>query len=157
MLNLIGVHECKMDAKGRISLPAALKKQLAPEIHDAFVLKRSVFSKCLELYPMQEWNAVMAKVNTLNRFVKKHNDFIRLFTAGVKVLELDGANRIGISPDLKKFANLSGDVVLSAHSGIVEIWDKKAYEAAVDVDNDDFGLLAEEVMGGINPSHNELP
>jgi len=61
MLNLIGVHECKMDAKGRISLPAALKKQLAPEMHDAFVLKRSVFNSCLELYPMQEWNAVMNK------------------------------------------------------------------------------------------------
>ncbi|MEY2963996.1 MAG: hypothetical protein RL754_1257 [Bacteroidota bacterium] len=156
MLNLIGVHECKMDAKGRISLPAALKKQLAPGIHDAFVLKRSVFSKCLELYPLQEWNAVMAKVNKLNRFVKKHNDFIRLFTAGVKLLELDGASRIGISPDLKNFAGLKGEVVLSAHSGIIEIWDKKAYEDAVNVDNDDFGLLAEEVMGGINPSHDEL-
>lgn len=156
MLNLIGVHECKMDAKGRISLPAALKKQLSPAMDDAFVLKRSVFNKCLELYPMQEWNGVMEKVNSLNRFVKKHNDFIRLFTAGVKLVELDGATRVGISPDLKSFANLSGHIVLSAHSGIVEIWDKEAYESAVNVDNDDFGLLAEEVMGGKNPSHNEL-
>lgn len=156
MLNLIGVHECKMDAKGRISLPAALKKQLAPAMDDAFVLKRSVFSKCLELYPMQEWNEVMGKVNTLNRFVKKNNDFIRLFTAGVKLVELDGATRIGVSPDLKSFANLSREVVLSAHNGIVEIWDKQAYEDAVNVDGDDFGLLAEEVMGGINPSQNEL-
>ena len=97
MLNLIGVHECKMDAKGRISLPAALKKQLAPAMDEAFVLKRSVFNKCLELYPMQEWNDVMGKVNSLNRFVKKHNDFIRLFTAGVKLVELDGATRVGSS------------------------------------------------------------
>ena len=156
MLNLIGVHECKMDAKGRISLPAALKKQLMPAMDDAFVLKRSVFNKCLELYPMQEWNGVMEKVNNLNRFVKKHNDFIRLFTAGVKLVELDGATRVVISPDLKSFANLSGHIVLSAHSGIVEVWDKDAYESAVNVDNDDFGLLAEEVMGGKNPSHNEL-
>ena len=157
MLNLIGVHECKMDAKGRISLPAALKKQLAPAMDEAFVLKRSVFNKCLELYPMQEWNDVMGKVNSLNRFVKKHNDFIRLFTAGVKLVELDGATRVGISPDLKKFANLNSQLVLSAHNGIVEIWDKDAYEEAVNVDNDDFGLLAEEVMGGINPSQNKLP
>jgi hypothetical protein len=47
-------------------------------------------------------------------------------------------------------------VVLSAHNGIVEIWDKLAYENAVNVDGDEFGLLAEEVMGGINPSQNEL-
>ena len=156
MLNLIGVHECKMDAKGRISIPAALKKQLAPELPDGFVLKRSVFNKCLELYPMQEWNAVMSKIGGLNRFVKKHNDFIRLFTAGVKLIELDGASRIGISPDLKKFADLDSEVVLSAQNGIIEIWDKAAYESAVDVDNEDFGQLAEEVMGGINPGLDEL-
>jgi MraZ protein len=106
---------------------------------------------------MQEWNTVMNKVNTLNRFVKKHNDFIRLFTAGVKLVELDSASRVGISPDLKAFANLSSQIVLSAHSGIIEIWDKGAYENAVNVDSDDFGLLAEEVMGGKNPSQNELP
>ena len=98
----------------------------------------------------------MGKVNTLNRFVKKNNDFIRLFTAGLKLVELDGATRVGISPDLKSFASLSREVVLSAHNGIVEIWDKLAYENAVNVDGDDFGLLAEEVMGGINPSQNEL-
>ncbi len=156
MLNLIGVYECKMDAKGRISLPAALKKQLATELGSAFVLKRSVFNACLELYPMGEWESVMAKVNSLNRFVKKHNDFIRLFTAGVKLVEVDSSSRIGVSPDLKKFAGLSGDVVLNSHGGIVEIWDKTAYEETVDVDSNDFGLLAEEVMGGINPSQNEL-
>ena len=156
MLNLIGVHECKMDAKGRISLPAALRKQLAPAMDGGFVLKRSVFNKCLELYPMSEWNSVMDKVNTLNRFVKKHNDFIRLFTAGVKLIELDSASRVGISPDLKGFASLGSNVVLSAHSGIIEIWDKKSYEAQVDIAADEFGLLAEEVMGGINPDSNEL-
>ena len=49
------------------------------------------------------------------------------------------------------------NVLCSAHNGIVEIWDKEAYENAVNMDSDDFGLLAEEVMGGINPSQNELP
>ena len=157
MLNLIGTYHCKADNKGRILVPADLKKQLAPAMAEGFLIKRAVFQSCLELYPMQEWNGVMNKVNTLNRFVKKHNDFIRLFTAGVKLVELDGATRIGISPDLKAFANLSREVVLSAHNGIVEIWDKEAYENAVNMDSDDFGLLAEEVMGGINPSQNELP
>ena len=65
------------------------------------------------------------------------------------MVELDGATRIGML-DLKSFANLSREVVLGAHNGIVEIWDKQAYEDAVNVDGDDFGLLAEEVMGGIN-------
>ena len=157
LINLIGTYECKVDAKGRLMISSAFKKQLSPILQEGFVVKRAVFQPCLELYPMQEWNAVMNKVNTLNRFVKKHNDFIRLFTAGGKLVELDGASRVGISPDLKAFANLSRQIVLSAHSGIIEIWDKDAYENAVNVDSDDFGLLAEEVMGGINPSQHELP
>ena len=70
-------------------IPSALKKQLASSLQDGFVLKRSVFQPCLELYPMTEWNLMMQKINKLNRFVKKNNDFIRRFTAGVKVVEVD--------------------------------------------------------------------
>ena len=77
MVNLIGTYECKADSKGRLMVPAALKKQLLPLLQDGFVIKRSVFEPCLELYPMEEWNAMMAKVNKLNRFRKKNNDFIR--------------------------------------------------------------------------------
>ena len=74
MINLIGTYECKSDAKGRIMLPSALKKQLAPVIQDGFVIKRSVFNNCLEMYPMKEWNVMAAQVNQLNRFIKKNID-----------------------------------------------------------------------------------
>jgi len=52
MINLIGTYEGKADAKGRLLLSAALKKQLNPILQDGFVLKRSLFQSCLELYPM---------------------------------------------------------------------------------------------------------
>jgi len=64
---LIGTYECKVDAKGRLMLPAAVKKQLLPVLQNGFVLKRAVFQPCLELYPMSEWEALMQKVNKLNR------------------------------------------------------------------------------------------
>ncbi|WP_421750530.1 division/cell wall cluster transcriptional repressor MraZ [Croceimicrobium sp.] len=150
MLNLIGVHECKMDAKGRVGIPSGLKKQLLPLLDQGFVLKRSVFQPCLELYPMQEWEGTMAKVNRLNRFVKKNNDFIRRFTAGVKLVEVDGSGRINVPNDLIAFSNLKSDIVLSASVGTIEIWDKAAYEATINDPEIDFGQLAEDVMGGLN-------
>ena len=150
MLNLIGVHECKMDAKGRVAIPSALKKQLLPVLDKGFVLKRSVFQKCLELYPMDEWEQTMSKVNKLNRFVKKNNDFIRMFTAGVKLLEVDGSNRINVPKDLMNFAGLTGDLVLSSSVGMIEIWDKSKYEDSINDPEVDFGALAEEVMGSLN-------
>jgi len=147
MINLIGTYECKIDAKGRLALPNALKKQLSSVLQDGFVLKRAVFQPCLELYPMQEWNAMMKKVNGLNRFNKKNNDFIRRFTAGVKVLEVDASGRVLVAKDLLKFAGLEKELVLSASINIVEIWDKAKYEQAIDDAMGDFADLAEEVMG----------
>lgn len=147
---IVGTYECKVDAKGRLLLPAPLKKQLAASIQDGFVLKRSVFQPCLELYPMSEWNLMMDKINKLNRFVKKNNDFIRRFTAGVKVVDIDALGRLLIPKDLTGFASISKDVVLSSAVNIVEIWDKDLYEKSLDNSDVDFADLAEDVMGNIN-------
>lgn len=147
VVNLIGTYECKADSKGRLMVPSALKKQLLPFLQDGFVLKRSVFEPCLELYPMEEWNAMMAKVNKLNRFRKKNNDFIRRFTAGVKVVEVDGNGRLNIPKDLMTFAGISKEIVLNSTVNIVEIWDKDKYEKAIEDATGDFADLAEDVMG----------
>ncbi|MCC5918782.1 MAG: division/cell wall cluster transcriptional repressor MraZ [Cryomorphaceae bacterium] len=146
-LNLIGVHECKPDAKSRIALPASLKRQLQPFLSEGFVMKRSVFQQCLELFPMQEWNEVMDKLNTLNRFVKKNADFIRMYTAGVKTLEVDGSGRLLIPKDLAQYAGIEQEIILSATGRVIEIWDKVKYENAIDDASVDFGALAEDVMG----------
>lgn len=148
VVNLIGTYECKADAKGRLMVPSALKKQLAPMMQEGFVLKRSVFQPCLELYSMQEWNDLMKKMNGLNRFRKKNNDFIRRFTAGVKMVEVDSNGRLLIPKDLMAFAGIQKEIVLSSAINIVEIWDKDKYENAIDEASDDFADLAEEVMGG---------
>jgi MraZ protein len=152
VVNIIGSYECRVDAKGRLTLPSGLKKQLLELINEGFVLKRSVFHECLELYPMREWNSEVAGVNKLNRFVKKNNDFIRMFMAGVKMLEMDNAGRLQISKDLIKFSGIKKEVVLSSAVNRIEIWDKESYEKVVNDPNIDFAELAEEVMGSIDLS-----
>lgn len=147
MNSLIGTYECKADAKGRLMLPSALKKQLSPILQNGFVIKRAVFQDCLELYPMEEWEQLMQKMNKLNRFKKKNNDFIRRFTAGVKVVEVDSNGRLLIPKDLVVFADISKNIVVSSAINIVEIWDKDKYEQAIDDAAVDFADLAEEVMG----------
>lgn len=153
---IIGTYECKVDAKGRLLLPAPLKKQLVANLQDGFVLKRSVFDKCLELWPMKEWNLMMQKINKLNRFNKKNNDFIRKFMAGVKVIEMDDLGRLLVTKDLSVFASITKDVVWSSKVNIVEIWDKDLYEASIVGGEIDFADLAEEVMGNLNGDENGL-
>ncbi len=144
---LIGTYECKIDVKGRLLIPIALKKQIADSISQGFVLKRAVFQQCLELYPLQQWEELISKVNKLNRFKKKNNDFIRRFTAGLKFIELDNTGRLLIPKELTEIAKIKREIVLSSSVNIIEIWDKSEYEKTIDDSKLDFAQLAEEVMG----------
>ena len=128
-------------------MPAAIKKQLSAVVPEGFVIRRSVFQKCLELYPMGEWQVLMQKMNKLNKFKKKNNDFIRRFTAGAKMVEVDVNGRLLIPKDLTVFADISKNIVVASAINIIEIWDKDLYEQAIDDAAIDFADLAEEVMG----------
>ena len=147
MVNFIGTYDCKADAKGRIMIPVALKNQMTPILTKGFVIKRSVFQPCLELYPREEWDLLMQKVNKKNKFKKKNNDFIRRFSAGVKEVEIDATGRLLIPKNLVEFANIKKEVVLSSAINIIELWDKDSYEKVLEDTAEDFADLAEEVMG----------
>ena len=150
MINILGTYECKADSKGRIMLPSPLKKQIAPVLKDGFVIKRSVFNKCLEIHPMSEWKKIVDQVNQLNRFVKKNNDFIRSYMSGLKIVNADSSSRVLIPKDLLEFAGLEKQIVLSSSVNIIEVWDKNEYEKSVSKSLKKFGDLAEEVMGNKN-------
>ncbi|WP_027376906.1 division/cell wall cluster transcriptional repressor MraZ [Kaistella palustris] len=150
MKNFIGTYECKIDDKGRIKLPSSLMRQMEDFGDEPFVVKRSVFQTCLEVYPMKGWDRLMVKINKLNRFQKKNADFIRQFTAGLKTVEPDNAGRLQISKDLTSFANLQKEIVITSAGELFEIWDKDAYEDIIAASKDDFAKLAEEVMGDLS-------
>ncbi|MCF8256499.1 MAG: division/cell wall cluster transcriptional repressor MraZ [Flavobacteriales bacterium] len=156
-MNITGTYECKADSKGRLMLPSPLKKQLTATLDEGFVLKRSVFANCLELYPMGEWNRAMQTVNGLNRFVRKNVDFIRLFTAGVRIIEMDGTGRILIPKELTEVAGIRSDVVLASAGSYLEVWDKVRYEAVLNDPQVDFAKLAEDVMGNIDAAGDVIP
>lgn len=154
MNSLFGVYECTADAKGRVMFPVAFKKQLDKELKGGFVMKRSIFSKSLELYPMATWNEMVKEVNKLNKFVKKNVEFIRMFNYGVVPVELDATGRLLISKDLINFSGIGKEVVMAAAADRIEVWDKKAYEKFISEGTANFEKLAEEVMGGLNTASN---
>lgn len=147
LIPLIGTYECKVDSKFRLPLPIGLQRELAGVLADGFVLKRSIFQYCLELYPKAEWLKVMEDLNKLNRNVMENNTLIRNYTAGLKMVDVDSTNRIQIARDLVAHAGIAKDVVLHPSVNMIEIWDKDRYEKAVDISQEDFIALAERVLG----------
>ncbi|MCX2680441.1 division/cell wall cluster transcriptional repressor MraZ [Galbibacter sp. EGI 63066] len=155
MIHFSEEYECKADSKGRIMVPSSLRAKLAPILQDGLVLKRSIFQKCLEVYTMAAWEKEMKQVGKLNRFIKKNNDFIRQFTAGVRVVEIDGSGRLSIPKNLMVYAGIEKGVVLSESIDRIEIWDKQQYYDVLDAGADSFSDLAEDVMGGFDVNENE--
>jgi len=147
MVSVLGTYECKLDAKGRFMFPVQFKNQMGEELKRGFVIKRSIFKKCLELFPIEQWQTETAMVSKLNMFRKKNADFVTKFMAGVKPAELDGTGRLLIPKDLLRYGEITKEIVLTSVVNRIEIWDRSQYELAVDYDPDDFASLAEDVMG----------
>ncbi|MBK6343686.1 MAG: division/cell wall cluster transcriptional repressor MraZ [Flavobacteriales bacterium] len=146
MLNLLGEYDCRLDAKGRLVLPAMLRKQLGDLADRGFVMNRDVHAPCLVIYPMPIWEATTNKLDRLNRFVKANADFIRRFTAGATPLAPDPTGRMLLPYALLKDARLGNDLKLLGQRDRIEVWDAKAY---ADMRNEavDMSSLSEAVMG----------
>ncbi|MGC1515521.1 MAG: division/cell wall cluster transcriptional repressor MraZ [Maribacter sp.] len=143
-----GTFNCKADAKGRIMLPVALRNQVAPILKEGFFIKKSYYSECLELYPAYEWNRVMAELNEKSRFDEENVQFIRMYTAGLRQVEVDATGRLLIPKDIISMAGITKDVVIAPIGKRLEVWDQMAYDKSISATKEEKVKLAKRVMLG---------
>ena len=157
MLNLLGEYHCRIDAKGRVSFPAKLRKQLDRVLHDGLVVNRDIFEGCLVIYPKPEWDKVNAEMSRLSRYDRSHQLFQRKFMKGATLVEVDGSGRLLVPAALLGHAGLeagkAGDCVVTGLGEKIEVWSKPRFEQQVlgGEDDFDFGALAEKVRQDIEP------
>jgi MraZ protein len=146
MIGFLGEFEVTVDAKGRFLLPAGLKKQLPEGENTHFVINRG-FEKCLSLYPKQSWEPLYAQMAALNDFDPNVRSFRRMFLNGATPVEIDTAGRILLPPNLKEYAELGKDIILSSAVDKIEIWSKENYQKFFEsYSPNDFSTLAQQVM-----------
>ena len=141
-----GEFDCKLDPKGRLMMPAGLRKQLPIEAQNKFMMNRG-FENCIVLYPINEWNKIIADVNELNDYIKKNRDFSRQFHRGATELEMDATGRILLPKRMLDFAGIDKDLIIAPRNNKIEIWNPEKYEALFTNTSEDFETQAEEVMG----------
>ena len=147
MITFIGDYTVRLDSKGRLSFPAAFKKQIREAVQEGFVLKRDVFEHCLIMYPMEEWEKQNKIIRTrTNPYNKEHARFLRMFFSGTAEVSLDANNRMLIPKRLLDYAKVKGEVVMAGQSGKIEIWASDQY-GQVSVADDDFVAMAEKILG----------
>lgn len=143
-----GTYNCKADAKGRVMLPIALRNQMQPILKNGFYIKKSYYKECLELYPASEWEKVMAELDEKNRYDEEVDDFIRIFTAGLRPVEMDGTGRLLIAKEVMAMAGIKKEVKIAPIRKHLEIWDLEVYENAVVASKERKKELAAKVMLG---------
>jgi MraZ protein len=147
MATFIGDYSCRLDAKGRVILPAAFKKQMPTAAEDRFVVRKDIFEGCLVLYSIDDWNRQLEKIRSrINQYNREHNIFLRNFFKGTAEVSLDSSNRLLIPKRLLDLAGITKDVVLAGQDGRIEMWAEEVY-ARIDMPSDDFANLAEKLLG----------
>lgn len=147
MATFIGDYSCRLDAKGRVILPSAFKKQMPPAAEDRFVVRKDIFEGCLVLYSIDDWNRQLEKIRSrINPYNREHNIFLRNFFKGTAEVSLDSSSRLLIPRRLLDLAGIQKDVVLAGQDGRIEMWAEEVY-ARIDMPSNDFANLAEKLLG----------
>ncbi len=140
-----GEYDCKLDAKGRLALPAKVKAAL-PDVANQELVVRRGFESCLVLYPMLEYKKIINRVRSLSEFNEEYRRFQRSFFRGNTEVEMDSSGRINIPKRMMDYADLTKEVVLVGLGNRVEIWNPDSYEENLISDNSEYSKLAEKYL-----------
>jgi MraZ protein len=149
MITFIGEYTCKLDAKGRVILPASFKKQMSGNNQERFVIKKDIFENCLILFPIDEWERQSRIIRKkINPYKKEHSTFLRQFFKGIAELTLDGNNRLLVPKRLLDEIHADKDIIMAGQFGKIEIWAKEKYEK-IELGAQEFAGMAEKIMEGL--------
>lgn len=119
---LIGEYEHTLDAKGRISMPAKLRKDMG----ETFVVTKGL-DGCLFAFSLEEWNNFEMKLKALPLSDKNARNFVRFFLAGATECEIDKQGRFLIPANLRSAASLEKEAIIIGVGTRLEIWDRATW------------------------------
>ncbi len=125
MNQFLGNIEAKVDAKGRVFVPAAFRKLLQLQGEDWLVLRKDIFQDCLVLYPGSVWEKEIEILRSkLNKWNKTEQQVFRQFVLDAERLELDGSGRILISKRYLELVEIDAHVRFLGVDNTIEVWAK---------------------------------
>ncbi len=140
---LTGEFECKMDAKGRLTLPSKVKSKL-PEVSGNQLVLSLGLEPCLVLYPLVEYRKIYSRIASMNEFDEEYRKLQRNFFRRITELELDSAGRLLVPKSMSKYAKLEKEIILVGMGNRMELWDAVVYDEFIINDNAEFSKLAQK-------------
>jgi len=132
MVNFFNRHDSKVDDKGRLVFPAPLKNSVPAGGDLRFVIKKSLYSGCLEMFPYDEWERESNKTReSLDFFNPRHCQFWREYMRDCVMVEPDAKlGRITIPRYLLDAIGVKKEVVFLGLNFMIEIWAAERFESS---------------------------
>lgn len=147
MLQFLGNIEAKVDAKGRIFVPAIFRKQLQNANETFLVLRKDVFQDCLVLYPGSVWESEVELLRSrLNKWNASQQQVFRQFVLDAERIEMDVSGRILLSKRYLTMVSIDVEVRFLGVDNTIEIWSKEKLNQPL-VPPDEFSAKLQELLG----------
>ena len=140
-----GQFTYSIDTKGRISIPAKLRKHVSENAGETFVMTKGT-STCIDVYPLDEWQLIEERLLKLNPFNPDDAKFIRMFSQYASEDTMDSQSRILIPSPLIEYAKIDKEVLILGALKKIEVWNPKIYEEYLDQPGDSYEQIAAKVM-----------
>jgi MraZ protein len=138
----LGEYSHNIDDKGRLTLPAKFRAELATGV----VVTRG-FDGCLFVYPMDEWGEVAQKINSLSFTRKDARSLARLIYSGASHCTPDKQGRVLLPTYLREFANVDGETVIIGLHTRLEIWNPERWQKVRAEVEEHGDMIAEKLAG----------
>jgi MraZ protein len=145
MSSFKGSYTHSVDEKGRLNLPAKLRKYVSAENNDTYVVTRG-FEQCLFIYPLDEWTKVEARLRELSNYNAEHRMFLRNLLEMANEAQLDSQARLSIPSELRDYAKIGGEVRIIGTLDKIELWNPEVYEKYKVSQAESYETIAEKVM-----------
>ena len=133
-----------VDSKGRVSIPAKLRRHVAPDANDTFVMTQGT-ATCIDIYPLDQWNQFEEKLLGLNPFKPNEAKFIRMILQFASEDKLDSQSRILIPQFLLEYAKIEKEVLILGALKKIELWNPKVFQEYLKQTPETYEQIAAEV------------
>ncbi len=123
----LGEYNHSLDSKGRLTIPAKFRDQLATGL----VVTRNPSERCLLALPQAEWERVAGKVNSLPMMDSRSGLLRRAFFSAAEDLKPDRQGRVLISQRLRDYAQIQSEVIVNGMYTFLELWEPNAWDEKV--------------------------
>ncbi|MBX0327625.1 division/cell wall cluster transcriptional repressor MraZ [Oscillochloris sp. ZM17-4] len=141
----LGEFEHSIDEKGRVAVPARFREELG----EGMVLTRG-FDLCLQAFPRQVWQQLSQKVSSLSLGSPEARSLRRMLFSNAAEVEVDRQGRILVPQNLREYAGLAEQVVITGMDTYFELWSAERWRAVMDqLDTSGAGIAEQLAALGI--------